>query len=84
MKLCESSYKLTYGGPLLTVSSRAVSVEDPDSFVKATVELCSIRREAEGVGRCQLIQVIVGPETGSHFPVKCVPHVDWVVAATAG
>lgn len=84
MKVCERSYKLTYSGPLLTVSSRAVSVEDPDSFVKATVELCSIGREAEGVGCCQLVQMIVGPETGSHFPIKCVPHMDWVVAATAG
>lgn len=32
----------------------------------------------------QLVQVIVGSEAGSHLPVKRVPHVDWVVTATAG
>lgn len=84
LKVCESSQELTYGGPLLAVSSRTISVEDPDRFVKAAVELRSIGREAEGVGGCQLIQVIVGSETGSHLPVKCIPHVDWIVAATAG
>lgn len=75
---------LTYGGPLLTVPSRSLRVKDPHSFVKAAVQLCSVGREAKRVGRCQLIQVVVGSETSTHLPIKGIPHVDWVVAAAAG
>lgn len=75
---------LTYGGPLLTVPSRSLRVKDPHSFVKAAVQLCSVGGEAKWVGCRQLIQVVVGSETGAHLPIKGIPHVDWVVTATAG
>lgn len=78
------SSQLTYGGPLLTVSSGTLGVKNPHGFVEAAVELRSIRREAQGVGSRQLVQVVIGPESGSHLSVKCIPHVDWVVTATAG
>lgn len=75
---------LTHGGPLLAVSPRTVGVEDPDDFVKAAVELRAVRRETQRMGRCQLIQVVVGSKRCSEVPVKRVPYVDWVVSATAG
>lgn len=83
-KLDESSQSLTNGGPLLTVSSRTLSIKDAHRFVKAAVELCSIGWEAQGVGRRQLIQVVVGSETCPHLPVKRIPHVHWIITATAG
>lgn len=77
-------WRLTYCGSLLTVSARALGVEDPDHFVKPAVELRAIWREAQRVSCRQLVQVIVGSEAGSHLPVKCIPHMDGVVTATAG
>lgn len=74
---------LTHGGPLLAVSPRTVSVEDPDNFIKATVELRTVGRETQGMGRCQLIQVVVGSKRRTEVPIERVPYVDWVVPATA-
>lgn len=75
---------LTHGGPLLAVSPRTVGVEDPDNFIKATVELRAVGRETQGMGRCQLIQVVVGSKRCPEVPVECIPYVDRVVPATAG
>lgn len=36
------------------------------------------------MGGRQLVQVVVGSETGAHLPVKGIPHVHGVVAAAAG
>ncbi len=59
-------------------------MEDPDDFVKAAVELRAVRRETQRMGRCQLIQVVVGSKRCSEVPIKRVPYVDRVVSATAG
>lgn len=75
---------LTYGGPLLTVPSGPLRVEDPHGFVEAAVQLRAVGREAKGVGGRQLIQVVVGSETGAYLPIKGIPHVHGVVAAAAG
>lgn len=75
---------LTYGWTLLTVPSRAICVEHSHGLVEATVKLRTVGREAKGVGGRQLIQVIVGSETGAHLPVESIPHVHGVVAAAAG
>lgn len=53
-------------------------------FVEAAVQLRSVGREAQRHGRRELIQVVVGSETGTHLPVKGVPHVNRVVPAAAG
>lgn len=75
---------LTHGGPFLAVSPRTVGVEDPDDFIKAAVELRAVGRETQGMGRGQLIQVVVGSKRCTKVPVERVPYVDWVVPATAG
>lgn len=74
----------TYGGPLLAVPSGPIRVEDPHGLVEAAVQLRAVGREAKGVGGRQLVQVVVGSETGAHLPVKGIPHVHGVVAAAAG
>ncbi len=81
---CSTRGTLTHGGPLLAFSPRTVGVEDPDDFVKAAVELRAVRRETQRMGRCQLIQVVVGSKRCSEVPIKSVPYVDGVVSATAG
>ncbi len=81
---CSTRGTLTHGGPLLAFSPRTVGVEDPDDFVKAAVELRAVRRETQRMGRCQLIQVVVGSKRCSEVPIKRVPYVDRVVSATAG
>ncbi len=81
---CSTRGTLTQGGPLLAFSPRTVGVEDPDDFVKAAVELRAVRRETQRMGRCQLIQVVVGSKRCSEVPIKRVPYVDRVVSATAG
>lgn len=79
-----TSGTLTYGGPLLAVSPRTLGVEDPDDFIKAAVELRAIRRETQRMGRCHLIQVVVGSKRCSEVAVKRIPYVDRIVPATAG
>lgn len=76
--------RLTHGRALLAVSSGSLGVEHPHRFLEAAVQLRPVRREAERVRRRQLVQVVVGPESGAHVAVEGVPHVDRVVPAAAG
>lgn len=75
---------LTYGGPFLAVSPGALGVKNAHGFVEAAVQLRPVGREAQRQGRRQLVQVVVGSESGADLPVKGVPHVDRVVPAAAG
>lgn len=59
-------------------------MKDAHGFVEAAVQLRSVGREAQGEGGRQLVQVVVGSETGAQLPVKGVPQVDGVVPAAAG
>lgn len=58
-------------------------MKDAHGFVEAAVQLRSVGREAKRQGRSQLVQVVVGSETGADLPVKSVPQVDRVVPAAA-
>lgn len=80
----ETGYQQTYSGPLLAVSAGTIRVEDPNHFLKAAVELRSVRWKTERVSRRQLVQVVVGSEAGPHLTVERVPHVHGVVPAAAG
>lgn len=71
-------------GSDLAVSAGPGCGEDTHSPVKATEELGAIRGEAERVGCCQLIQVIVGAKGSPELSGEGVPDVNWVLPAAAG
>lgn len=71
-------------GSDLTVTARPGCGKDTHSPAEPTEELGAIRREAERVGCCQLVQVVVGAKGSPELSSECIPDVNGVLPATAG